>query len=483
MKGIANVTIVLDACRERPYKSCARGGAATGFRGLQRSPPGMLIVNSTAPGALAADGDKGAGSPFLRIASEKLKAAPGAYFREVFDDVAREVYTLTNGNQVPEVLARGGAPKICLSGKCGVQVAVVTPVPVVATPPSAVVTPPVSLPVAPVKPVAPSLHAYLTRGYEDRASRLVRTFTGHTSNVSSVAISPDGRFALSGSGDNKPKLWDVSTGREVRAFTGHTHSVSSVAFSPDGRFALSGSGDKTLKLWEVSTGREVRAFTGHTSWVPSVAFSPDGRFALSGSADDTLKLWDVSTGREVRAFTGHTGSVYSVAFSPDGRFALSGSDDKTLKLWDVSTGREVRAFTGHTGYVYSVAFSPDGRFALSGSADDTLKLWDVSTGREVRAFTGHTYPVSSVAFSPDGRYFVSGADVSVDDRKGLMPPAVTLWDRATGLLVAKLTGQKIRATSVTFSPDGRFILSGSDDKTLKLWDVSEWTGAGPSAAK
>ena len=90
------------------------------------------------------------------------------------------------------------------------------------------------------------------------------------------------------------RLWDVATGKEIRSFAGHTGEVSSVAFSPDGRFALSGSWDHTVRLWDVATGKEIRTFAGHTGRVNSVAFSPDGRFALSGSDDHTVRLWNVS---------------------------------------------------------------------------------------------------------------------------------------------------------------------------------------------
>ncbi len=218
----------------------------------------------------------------------------------------------------------------------------------------------------------------------------IRNFGGHSDAVSSVAFSPDGRSALSGSYDKTLKLWDVATGKEIRTFAGHTGWVSSVAFSPDGQTALSGSWDDTLKLWDVATGKELRTFAGHTDWVLSVAFSPDGRTALSGSEDGTLKLWDVATGKEIRAFSGHAGGVASVAFSPDGRTALSGSYDKTLKLWDITTEKQIRTFTGHTEWVTSVAFSPEGGTALSGSDDKTLKLWDVATGKEICTFTGHT---------------------------------------------------------------------------------------------
>ena len=163
----------------------------------------------------------------------------------------------------------------------------------------------------------------------------------------------------------------------IRTFAGHTAQVLAVAFSPDGRSALSGSGDRTLKLWDVATGRELSTLAGHTAAVTSVAFSPDGGSVLSGSADESLKLWDVATGKEIRTFTGHTERVMSVAISPDGRSVLSGSDDMRLKLWDVATGKEIHSFTGHADSVGSVVFSPDGRSALSGSHDMSLKLWNL----------------------------------------------------------------------------------------------------------
>ena len=124
--------------------------------------------------------------------------------------------------------------------------------------------------------------------------------------------------------------------------------VISVAFSPDGRTALSGSDDKTLKLWDVATGTEIRSFAGHTDYVWSVAFSPDGRTALSGSDERPSSSGTSRRERRSALSPGIPDPVHSVAFSPDGRTALSGSSDKTLKLWDVATGKEIRSFAGPT---------------------------------------------------------------------------------------------------------------------------------------
>jgi WD40 repeat protein len=91
-------------------------------------------------------------------------------------------------------------------------------------------------------------------------------------------------------------LWEVPTGQSLKTLSGHTHPVSSVALSPDGRLLASGSFDQTVRLWEVNTGQNLKTLSGHTNWVWSVAFSPDGRLLASGSADATIKLWDVQTG-------------------------------------------------------------------------------------------------------------------------------------------------------------------------------------------
>jgi WD40 repeat protein len=294
--------------------------------------------------------------------------------------------------------------------------------------------------------------------------RLIWTLLGHSRQVVSVVFSPDGRLALSGSDDKTARLWNVATGQVMHILQGHSAMVSSVAFSPDCRLALTGSWDDTLKIWEVVTGREIRTLRGHSNSVASVAFSPDGRLVLSGSRDKTIKVWDVASGQIIKTLEGHSDMVMSVAFSPDGRIAISGSYDKTVKLWDVDKGQEVRTLRGHSQVLRRVAFSQNGRLALSGDADQTLKVWDVNTGRELKTLGGgHTGGIVAVAFSPDGRLVLSSG-----------------WDWAIKLLDTG-TGQEIRTLgggyanwilSVAVSPDGRVALSGSGDKTIKVWDLA-----------
>jgi WD40 repeat protein len=302
------------------------------------------------------------------------------------------------------------------------------------------------------------------------------TFEGHKSIVTSVCLSLDRQYALSGSHDRTLKLWDVETGRCLHTFEGHKCPVSSVCLSQDGRYALSGGeanpdvfreGDGAPKLWEVATGRCLRTFQGHYL-VTSVCLSQDGQYAMSGEGgffgNKSIKLWDVTTGRCLRTFEGYKRSVTSICLSPDGRYALSGSGynvkDKTLKLWDIETGRCLRTFDVHKRDVTSICLSSDGRYALSAGDDNVLILWEVATGYCLRTFEGGVGPA---CLSLDGRYALSGSDGGT----------LKLWDVATGRCLYTFGGHKSRVTSVCLSPDGRYAISGSCDDTLKLWKL-DW---------
>jgi predicted Zn finger-like uncharacterized protein len=313
----------------------------------------------------------------------------------------------------------------------------------------------------------PHLQIFLTRQtpgmaeWSDSEGPEAGVYKGHTHSVSSVCLSGDARYALSGSLDMTLRLWELSTDRCLQTFEGHTSTVLSVCLSSDERHALSGSHDNTLRLWELGTGRCLRTFEGHRELVSSVCLSGDGRYALSGSWDNTLRLWELGTGRCLRIFKGHTKWVNTVCLSGDGRHALSGSNDKTLRLWELGTGRCLRTFEGHTEWVNTVCLSGDGHHALSGSDDRMLRLWELGTGRCLRTFEGHRGKVKSVCLSADGRYALSGSE----------DKAVRLWELGTGRCLRTFEGHRGHVWSVCLSGDGRLAVSGSQDDTLRLWEL------------
>jgi WD40 repeat protein len=234
---------------------------------------------------------------------------------------------------------------------------------------------------------------------------------GHAHEVWSVAVTPDGKTAVSGSLDKTLKVWDIKTGQCRATFEGHTNTVSCVAVTPDGKTVVSGSWDNTMKMWDIKTGQCRATFEGPTGWGHGVAVTPDGKTIVSGSYDDnTLKAWDIKTGQCRATFEGHTYKINDVAVTPDGKTAVSGSLDLTLKVWDIETGYCRATLEGHTNAVLSVAVTPDGKTVVSSSADGTLMVWDIETGQCRATLEGHTGAVLGVAVTPDGKTVISGSE-------------------------------------------------------------------------
>ncbi len=171
------------------------------------------------------------------------------------------------------------------------------------------------------------------------------------------------------------RIWDPATGQEVTRLTGHTNAVRCIAVSRDGRQAVTGGDDRTLRLWDLHSGREIQRWNGHRAEITSVALSDDGQHVVSGGRDQTLRLWDVRGGREVRSFAVPRGLIFGVAFAPGGQSIASGHFDTTIRLWDVESGRELRRFSGHRQMIAAVAVTIEGR-VISASHDQTLRVWD-----------------------------------------------------------------------------------------------------------
>ena len=220
-------------------------------------------------------------------------------------------------------------------------------------------------------------------------ARLLEPFKAHGDSITAIAISGDGRLALSASYDTTLRLWDLTKANNRQVWEAYSENTVSPA-SQMPKFAD--------MVWILE---------GHKETVTAAAISPDGRLALSVSEDGIVKLWDLRNGKEKKTLASPEDKVTGIAITPDSQRGISASHDRTVKIWDLQTGDELRTLSGHLGRVTTIAVAPDGEFALSGSDDKTLKLWNLANGQVITEFACDGIPCTC-AIARDGKTLVVG---------------------------------------------------------------------------
>jgi WD40 repeat protein len=299
---------------------------------------------------------------------------------------------------------------------------------------------------------------------------LLKTLEGHRDWVNSVAITPNGKRAVSASRDYTLRVWDLESGECLRVLEGHTNMVVSVSITPDGKRAASGSWDETLRVWDLESGECLRVLEGHT-YITSVSITPDGKKAVSTSINNTLRVWDLESGECLETFEGHTAPVESVRITPDGKRAVSGSWDNTLRVWDIESGECLGTFEGYASSFETpestgvVSITPDGKRAVSVSSMDALvRVWDLESSGCIKTLRGSSAGGRSVSITPDGKRAISGSGAHFDK-------TLLVWNLESGECLGTLEGHTDDVLSVSITPDGKRAVSGGMDNTLKMWNL------------
>lgn len=307
------------------------------------------------------------------------------------------------------------------------------------------------------------------------------TLTGHTEQVSSVVYSPDNKTIATGSRDGTIRLWDTATGKHKATLTSDQKSVKSLAYSPDGKTIASGTVSGDVQLWNTQTLKLESTFIGHTERVGSVTYSPDGKTIASASSDGTVRLWNAATGKTKAILTGYM-RINSAAYSPDGNTIATGSGNNKVRLWDIKTAKIKNTFTAFTGYgrITRVAYSPDGKTIAVARPFSTVFLLDSQTGKR-KATLKHfglideifnvihdrEYDITALTYSPDGRTIVTGLDCYTHE-KG----TVSLWNAKTRRRNKVLYKGNGGVRNAVFSEDGkRIIATGDWTKGTRVWDA------------
>ncbi len=307
---------------------------------------------------------------------------------------------------------------------------------------------------------------YLLAPHYPPQGTLIYTYPAHGDKV--LAVAWHGTRIASGGVDMTAQVWDATTGGNPRVYRNHTSQVNTIAWSPDGQRIVTGSDDGTAQVWSASSAALLVKYTGHQHAfgnVHSVAWSPDGQYIASGGTDGTVQIWNASNGKPIYTYTGHKGgftSVNSVAWSPDGSRIASGASDNTVQVWDALTGKHAYKYQGHQSSVNSVVWSPNGSQIASGGDDHTLQVWQPSSQGQTLVYTKHTDNITSIAWSPDAQYLASA---SADKTVHIWRPESTAPQPY--IFAPPNSGS---ANAVTWSDDSHRLVSGHDDKLVRVWE-------------
>jgi WD40 repeat protein len=252
-----------------------------------------------------------------------------------------------------------------------------------------------------------------------------------------------------------------------------------LALSSDGRLVASGGEDRTIKIWEVTTGKLIRTLEGTKEAIQTIQFSPDDRLLLSGSGDflsdrdGELSIWGVLSGQKSRFYIGFKGPVFSAAFSKDGQFVVSAGGDGQVYLWDARSEKLLSIYHGHRFQVQGVRFGHNPNAFISAGSEGVLNLWAKDKLFPLKTIKTNPGGTRALAISNDNRFLVSGGCGGGEN--GCQQGSIFLGTFDKEIATHEILGHLKYVTSVAISPDGKFVLSGSEDGTMKLWDVSEWT--------
>ncbi len=302
-----------------------------------------------------------------------------------------------------------------------------------------------------------------------------------------MAYSPDGQtLALGGctklNGNTydcpppgKPilRLMNVQTGDVVREFQGHTSTITGLAFSPDGKTLVSASqaADGTIRFWDTSTGNMLRSLNiNMKTGLPALAISPDGS-TLVGAWYQNLRVWDFNSGKVLLQGESSNGIPQ---FSKDGsRMAVYGSADRSsIAIYDTSSWKIAVKFAIPV-QTLQLALSPDGKTLLTGGENNnsTIHFWDAASGKELAHIEDNLTP-DAMVFSPDGKILVVGG-VYKGDKASIPLKMMSVWDPSTQKMIGELSAPSISPQIMTMDATGEHIAYTDLGGDVSIWGQAD----------
>ncbi|WP_372370901.1 protein kinase [Candidatus Uabimicrobium sp. HlEnr_7] len=347
------------------------------------------------------------------------------------------------------------------------------------------------------------------RLWDISSESMVDILTGHTSAVTDIVYSPNGKKLLSGSKDKTLRLWSIPSQPKIALRRGYNNQrINDIDYHPQGKFfatvandyihiwdhksskpinvkkfragkmtniEFSNSGQEIatasqngkITLWRSKDLSVLHSFSGHNKPITQVKYNKNASLLASCSTDASINLWSIKrqkkkiTHKILASFKAHSSTVNSVAFHPNNYILASASEDKTIRIWDVENKVQLKVISRHKSAVNDVIFSPSGEFLASASDDKTIRIWHTKTWKQLYILRKHSEPIASLMFR--GNSLIS---TSVDN-------TILLWDAITGKLVSRFQHSSSNITGMAYHPNGEGFISTSADATIRIWQLEK----------
>lgn len=287
------------------------------------------------------------------------------------------------------------------------------------------------------------------------------TLAGHEEALGFAAFSADDSKVVTASTDATAKIWDARTGKELLTLRGHGDRVLVARFASNDTRVLTASRDHTVGVWDAATGNRLLTFDRHSDIVSCLDVDVVRNRAVTGSRDKRAYVWDIESGAVIAEYRGHNSYIRDVVFTPDGTVVVSRAEN-AVRIWRAESGEEVLALPETVAEFSGLSVSPDAaQFATLTVPDGQIEFCNLQTGETRFPFPGVSGASELVVFSPDGKQVATGSRNQVVHVRNIGQDAE----------VATLIGHAGRIHSARFSADGRYLVTASDDKTAKIWDL------------
>ena len=260
-----------------------------------------------------------------------------------------------------------------------------------------------------------------------------------------------------------PSIAQAPKGPQIKPLKGAEGTYLCTALSADGKRLVVGARDGSVTLWDALTRNELHVMTGHKGTVLAVAFDPKHQFIVSVGVDRTVRVWTLDGKEKVKPISTRNDAATCVAVSTDGKRIAYGGWDRAVHQVNAENGEPIGEKPSEQSTVFSLAYSPDGKWLATGGRRGTVQIWEATNELKHHAtLPDHGKSVWAVAWSPDSTTLAASAD-----------HAVRLWNVADKKVIEDLKGHIAPIRALTFTDGGKKVISGSDDKTAKIWDIAK----------